>query len=233
MCGRFNLAGSAASLLSYFNVQESVAWPARYNLTPGQEVLTVVQPASAPRAIRRMRWGLIPSWAKNPTIGTKLINARAETVATKPAFRTALRARRCLIVTDGFYEWETRGRRKQPWFIRMADNCPFAFAGLWDQWMPPAGERIDSCTILTTTPNALIQRLHHRMPVILPPAAYDTWLDIQLHDVDRLLGLLIPYPPAEMTATPVSPLVNNPANDSVACQAPLEDEASQLSISEP
>ena len=164
MCGRFSLAGSAATLLSHFNVQESVAWPARYNLAPGQEVLTVVQPAGAARELRRMRWGLIPSWAKDPAIGDRLINARAETVATKPAFRTPLRERRCLIVTNGFYEWESQARRKQPWFIRMQDGSPFAFAGLWDRWTDREGRGIESCTIITTTPNTLIQRFHHACP---------------------------------------------------------------------
>jgi putative SOS response-associated peptidase YedK len=220
MCGRFSLAGSAATLLSHFNVQESIARPERYNLAPGQEVLTVVQPAGAARELRRMRWGLIPSWAKDAAIGDQLINARAETVATKPAFRTALRERRCLIVTDGFYEWETQGRRKQPWFIRMQDGSPFAFAGLWDRWTDREGRGSESCTIITTTPNTLIQRFHHRMPVILSPADYDLWLDVGIHDVDRLLRLLAPHPPEDMTAYPVGPLVNNPANDSPACQSP-------------
>jgi putative SOS response-associated peptidase YedK len=222
VCGRFSLAAAAATLLSHFNVQESVSWPGRYNLAPGQEVLTIVQPAGAPRTVRRMRWGLIPSWAKDPGIGNQLINARAETVVSKPAFRAAFRERRCLIITDGFYEWETQGRRKQPWCIRRADGQPFAFAGLWECWADPAGQVVESCTIITTTPNALIRRFHHRMPVILAPQDYDLWLDGQVRDASRLLPLLVPCPPEEMTAYPVSPLVNNPANDSPACQAPAE-----------
>ena len=132
MCGRFSLGGSAATLLRYFPVQESVAWTVRYNLAPSQEVLTIVQPVGAAREFHRMRWGLIPSWAKDPAIGNRLINARAETVATKPAFRAALKERRCLILTDGFYEWQAQGRRKRPWCICMADGRPFAFAGLRD-----------------------------------------------------------------------------------------------------
>ena len=219
MCGRFSLGASATKLASHFNVQESFVWSARYNLAPSQEVLTVVQPAGTARQLRRMRWGLIPAWAKDPAIGNRLINARAETVATKPAFRTALRDRRCLILTDGFYEWESQGRRKQPWFIRMQDSRPFAFAGLWDRWTDPEGRAVESCTIITTTPNDLIRRFHHRMPVILAPADYDLWLDVRVRDVDRLLPLLAPYPPNEMTANPVNLLVNNPANDSPACQA--------------
>ena len=219
MCGRFSLGASATNLAGHFNVQESFVWSARYNLAPSQEVLTVVQPAGTARQLRRMRWGLITAWAKDPAIGNQLINARAETVATKPAFRTALRDRRCLILTDGFYEWESQGRRKQPWFIRMRDGLPFAFAGLWDRWTDPEGRAVESCTIITTTPNDLIRSFHHRMPVILAPADYDLWLDVRVRDVDRLLPLLAPYPPDEMTANPVNPLVNNPANDSPTCQA--------------
>ncbi len=222
MCGRFSLGVSPATLLTHFNVQESVAWTERYNLTPGQEVLTIVQTAEGRRELRRMRWGLIPAWAKDPAIGNQLINARAETVASKPAFRSAFRERRCLIVTDGFYEWEAQGRRKQPWCIRRADGQPFAFAGLWERWTDSAGQPVDTCTIITTTPNELIRRFHHRMPVILAHADYALWLDGQTRDADRLLPLLVPCPPNELTAYPVSPIVNNPANDTPACQAPAK-----------
>ena len=220
MCGRFSLAASASTLMSHFNVQESIAGAPRYNIAPSQEVLTVVQPSGAAREVRRMRWGLIPAWAKDPGIGNQLINARAESVATKPAFRVPLRDRRCLIPTDGFYEWASQGGRKQPWFIRMQDGRPFAFAGLWDCWVDPQGRPIESCTIITTTPNDLIRRFHHRMPVILLQEDYDVWLDVERHDVNRILPLLKPYPPEAMTAYPVSPLVNSPSNDSTACQSP-------------
>jgi putative SOS response-associated peptidase YedK len=219
MCGRFSLGASAATLMGHFNVQESLSWTGRYNLAPSQEVLTIIQPPGAARQVRRMRWGLIPAWAKDPAIGNRLINARAETVATKPAFRVPLRERRCLILTDGFYEWEALGRRKQPWFIRMRNGRLFALAGLWDRWADAEGRDLESCTIITTSSNDLIRRFHHRMPVILSPSDYDLWLDVQVRDVDRLLALLVPYPPEEMTAFPVSLLVNNPANDSPACQA--------------
>jgi len=220
MCGRFSLGASATTLASHFNIQETLEVAARHNVAPTQEVLTVIQPAGATRQLSRMRWGLIPAWAKDPTIGGKLINARAETVATKPAFRRPLRERRCLIPTDGFYEWEPQGQRKRPWFIRMRDGRLFAFAGLWDRWSNPAGKAVESCTIITTTPNDLIRPFHHRMPVILASNDYDLWLDGGIQDVDRLLPLLAPYPPEEMAAYPVSRLVNNPANDSPACQAP-------------
>src|SRR5574342_267927 len=184
MCGRFSLGASAATLAGHFNVQETLARTGRYNIAPTQEILTIVQPAGAGRQLRRMRWGLIPAWAKDPAIGNQLMNARAETIAIKPAFRKSLRERRCLILTDGFYEWEAQGRRKQPWFIRMRDGHPFAFAGLWDGWRDPEGRDVESCTVITTTPNDLIQRFHHRMPVILPAKDHDLWLDPQIRDAD-------------------------------------------------
>ena len=222
MCGRFGLGGSATTLIAQFNVQENAAWTARYNLAPSQDVLTVVQTAESGRQLRKMRWGLIPAWAKDPGIGSRLINARAETVATKPAFRRPLRERRCLILTDGFYEWEPRAGRKQPWFIRMRDRGPFAFAGLWDRWRDPNGRDLDSCTIITTAPNALIRPFHHRMPVILAPEHYDLWLDVRVQDVGCLLPLLVPFPAEGMSAYRVSLLVNDPANDSPTCQLLLE-----------
>lgn len=220
MCGRFSLGGSAATLASHFNVQESLAWGPRYNIAPTQEVLTLLQVPGGAREIRRMRWGLIPAWAKDPGIGSRLINARAETLATKPAFRVPLRERRCLILTDGFYEWASQGRGKQPWFIRMQDGRPFTFAGLWDRWADPEGKEVESCTIITTTPNDVIRRFHHRMPVILSPEDYDLWLDVKRYDVSRILSLLKPYPSETMTAFPVSSIVNSPSNDSTACQSP-------------
>lgn len=222
MCGRFSLGLSAATLASHFNAQAILAWSPRYNLAPSQQVPTVVQPAAGLRELCGMRWGLIPSWAKDPTIGSRLINARAETVGEKPAFRAAFRERRCLIPADGFYEWAGAGRRKQPWCIRRSDGAPFAFAGLWERWSPPAGEPVDTCTILTTTPNALMAPIHHRMPAILDPQAYAPWLDPDLRDPGRLLPLLGPAPSEELTAYRVSLLVNRPSNDSPACLAPAE-----------
>ncbi len=220
MCGRFSLGASATDLTSHFNVQETLEVAARHNVAPTQQVLTVLQSAGATRRLSRMRWGLIPAWAKDPAIGSRLINARAETVAMKPAFRRPLRERRCLIPTDGFYEWEAQGQRKRPWFIRMRDGRLFAFAGLWDRWRDPVGKELESCTIITTTPNDLIRPFHHRMPVILAPIDYDLWLDGNIQDVGRLLPLLTPYPPEQMTAYPVSSRVNDPANDSPICRTP-------------
>ena len=222
MCGRFALNENPTKLAQHFHLSGDFDVLPSWNIAPSTKILTVKANEEENRLLQKMRWGLIPSWAKDPSIGNQLINARAETVATKPAFRTALRERRCLIVADGFYEWQAQGRRKQPWCIRMQDGRPFAFAGLWERWTNPEGRGIESCTIITTTPNALIKPFHHRMPVILVPRDYDLWLDVRISDLDRLLLLLAPYLPEDMTAYPVSPLVNNPANDSPACQSPTE-----------
>ncbi len=222
MCGRFSLGASATTLVAQFGLFEAPPWTPRYNIAPTQEVLVVVRdPATASRQARRHRWGLIPSWAKDPAIGNQMINAQAETAATKPAFRAAFRKRRCLILADGFFEWKKENRHKQPYYIRLDDGRPFAFAGLWEHWDGPEGKAIDSCTILTATPNDLLRPLHHRMAVILPSSAYEPWLDPNIQEADRLQPLLRPYPPEEMTAYPVSTVVNNPANDTPRCTEPL------------
>jgi len=164
---------------------------------------------------------LIPSWAKDPVIGSRMINARAESLAEKPSFRSAFRRRRCLVLADGFYEWRKDGARKTPMYIKLASGRPFAFAGLWENWFSPDGSNILSCTIITTQPNTLMEPIHNRMPVILPPEAYPVWLSPSEQDPARLSALLSPYPPAQMTAFPVSTLVNSPANDSPGCIIPL------------
>ena len=177
MCGRFSLGGTVR-VGQLFELPNWPETPPRYNIAPGQDVPAVIRNReTAARESRTFRWGLVPFWAKDPTIGNRLINARAETVAAKPAFRRPLRERRCLILADGFYEWEQRGRRKQPWYIRMRDSRPFAFAGLWDRWQPASGEPIETCAIVTTEPNEVVGRVHGRMPAILSPAAYGLWLD--------------------------------------------------------
>jgi putative SOS response-associated peptidase YedK len=220
MCGRFNLGASAKALADLFGLPEAPAWTLCYNIAPTQEVLTLLRTPDTAHREARFHWGLIPSWADDPRIGSRLINARAETVETKPAFRKAFRERRCLILADGFYEWQRQDRRKQPYYIRLGDGRPFAFAGLWERWTPQDGQPIDSCTIITTVANDLIRPLHVRMPVILAPENYDLWLDPSLHDVERLQPLLRPYPAQEMTAFPVSTRVNNPANDTPDCIEP-------------
>jgi putative SOS response-associated peptidase YedK len=171
-----------------------------------------------------LRWGLIPSWAKDPAIGMKLINARAETVAEKPSFRKSFKQRRCLVLADGFYEWQKEGRVKQPYYIRLKSERPFAFAGLWDHWADADEKTIESCALLTTEPNELMAPIHHRMPVILNPDAYDDWLDPDQQDVARLVTLLGPYPAGEMVANPVSRLVNNARFDDPRCVEPLVEQ---------
>jgi putative SOS response-associated peptidase YedK len=221
MCGRFSL-GATIRVAQVFDVPDWPDMPPRYNIAPGQDIAAVIQNReTASREFRPLRWGLVPFWAKEGSIGNRLINARAETVATKPAFRTPFRERRCLVPADGFYEWERQGRRKQPWHIRMRDARPFAFAGLWDRWQPTEGAPVETVTIVTTVPNALVGRIHDRMPAILPGTAYDLWLDPAVQDVERLHALLRPYPEDEMLAYPVGTQVNNPASDSADLVIPL------------
>jgi putative SOS response-associated peptidase YedK len=221
VCGRFSLGGTVrvGQLFDLVNWPET---PPRYNIAPGQDVPAVIRNReTAARESRPFRWGLVPFWAKDPTIGNRLINARAETVAAKPAFRGPLRERRCLILADGFYEWEQRGRRKQPWYIRMRDSRPFAFAGLWDRWQPASGEPIETCAIVTTEPNDVVGRVHGRMPAILSPAAYGLWLGPTCQDVEGLRAVLRPFPAEEMVAFPVGTQVNSPAHDSPDLIVPL------------
>lgn len=218
MCGRFSLRTPVQLLSEHFQLSVVPTWGQRYNIAPSQPVATVmVTPEHTGRQFRLLRWGLIPSWAKDPDIGARMINARAETAPTKPAFRAAFRQRRCLVLADGLYEWQRQGRGKQPFYIRMRDDRPFAFAGLWEHWEGRDGSSIDSCTLLTTEPNEIIRALHHRMPVILEPKDYDVWLDPGTQKADLLHPLLGPYPSEEMTAYPVSPRVNNPAHDGPGC----------------
>ncbi len=222
MCGRYSLALPGQLWFEIFGLSDPPAWAPRYNIAPTQPVAAVLVPTDqGQRQFRLLQWGLIPSWAKAPGVGSAMINARAETAATKPAFRTAFRQRRCLVLADGFYEWQQQGRRKQPFYVRLLDDRPFAFAGLWEYWEGPEGQAIDSCALLTTEPNALMRPLHHRMPVILEPDAYTPWLDPAVQDPDTVQPLLRPYPPEAMIAYPVSPRVNDPANDSAACIEPL------------
>ena len=169
-----------------------------------------------------MRWGLIPYWAKDPSIGARTINARAETVAARPAFRESLERRRCLIPADGFYEWKRSRRAKQPFCFQVGDGEMFAFAGLWDRWRSPDGTLIESCTILTTTPNRLLGDIHDRMPVILSPDDYDLWLDPGMTNTASAVDLLKPYDAALMTAYPVSARVNAVANDDAECSMRID-----------
>ncbi len=222
MCGRFTLTDPDADLAVQFSLSEVPDMPPRYNIAPTQPVAAVRLAAEdRAREMVLLRWGLIPFWAKDPTIGSRMINARSETVAQKPAFRAAFRRRRCLVVADGFYEWQKQNGTKQPFYIRLRDARPFALAGLWERWEGPEAGVIESCTLLTTQPNDLVRAVHNRMPVILHPRDYDLWLDPEVQQAESLQPLLSAYPPEEMDAYPVSRRVNSPDNDDPRCIEPL------------
>ncbi len=212
MCGRYSLIADIGELARRFEFDGDRVDPGpRYNIAPTQMVLAIVG-----GEIRRgglMRWGLIPHWAKSASIGSRMINARAETVAEKPSFRTALRRRRCLVLADGFYEWRRTHAGKRPMRITMATGEPFAFAGLWDTWRDPQDETVTSCTIITTMANDLLRPIHDRMPVILQRDQEDLWLDRDVREPDVLREVLIPYNPGAMEAYEVSTLVNSNSND--------------------
>ncbi|WP_414541234.1 SOS response-associated peptidase [Nostoc sp. CCY0012] len=218
MCGRFTLNQSSAALAEFFQVKSIPNLAAQYNIAPTQRVATVLHnPESGSNEFQQLRWGLIPSWAKDASMGAKLINARAETVAEKPAFRSAFKHRRCLVLADGFFEWQRQNGKKQPFYFRLVDGQPFGFAGLWEKWRSPEGEEITSCTILTTAANELLQPIHERMPVILAPQDYDLWLNPQMQTRETLQPLLCSYPSQAMTAYPVSTIVNNPRHNTPEC----------------
>jgi putative SOS response-associated peptidase YedK len=212
MCGRFTLTADLSVLQENFPfVEMPEGMQPRFNIAPTQPVAVV--PNDGRNRLDFFVWGLIPSWAKDPSIGNRLINARAETLLEKPSFRNAFRRRRCLVLADGFYEWRQAERGKTPMYIRLDGGKPFAFAGLWESWNAPDGSNVLSCTIITTEPNDLMATIHNRMPVILPAQAYSTWLEAGETDTKNLIELLKPYPSTEMQAYPVSPLVNSPNND--------------------
>jgi len=220
MCGRFTLRTPAAILKDYFGLSDLPGLTPRYNIAPSQPV-GAVRSGETGRQWVELRWGLVPSWAKDPAIGSRMINARAETVAEKPAFREALEQRRCAIPADGFYEWQKLdGGGKQPYYLSRTGGGPFAFAGLWDRWRDRAsGVVIESCTVITTTPNELLAPIHDRMPVMLDREAVTEWIreDAVAGALDVLLQ---PFPADLMCALPVSSHVNRPANDDPGCVAP-------------
>ena len=211
MCGRYTLKPSGRQVTEAFGLAEFPELSERYNIAPTQSVPVVLDDDD--RRLEMMHWGLIPSWADDPSIGSRMINARAETVAEKPSFRSAFKRRRCLVVADGFYEWKKFDGGKQPHYLRLKDSGPFGFAGLWESWSMEGGEEIISCTIITTEPNEVAAEVHNRMPVILPPDVYDAWLDPGNDDREELLAMLAPYAAEEMEAYAVSRSVNRPAND--------------------
>jgi len=228
MCGRFTLTTPAQQLASLFDFLEprgddGGGMFSRFNIAPTQDVAAVRDPGDGTKpAIVALRWGLVPSWADDPKIGNRLINARAETVTEKPSFRDSFRSRRCLILADGFFEWKTADRVKQPFYIRRADRAPLAFAGVWDRWTAGPAP-IESCTILTTTANELLAPMHQRMPVLLDAEHFREWLDPRNKQTDRLKELLRTYPAEKMQATRVGPGVNDARFDDPSCVRPLAE----------
>jgi putative SOS response-associated peptidase YedK len=215
MCGRYALTSPPAVIAERFHLLWTPELAPHYNIAPAQTI-PVVRETEQGRALSMLKWGLIPSWAKDATIGMKLINARGETLAEKPAFRSAYRQRRCLIPADAFYEWKAVAERKQPYCIRLREDGPFGMAGLWERWQAPDGQVVESCTIVTVDANALVAELHERMPLIVAPADYDAWLSAES------TGLPPALPAEAMRAYPVSRLVSNARNDVPACLDPVE-----------
>jgi putative SOS response-associated peptidase YedK len=221
MCGRFALKTPPRSIQEHFNLPEAVNLAPRYNIAPSQTVAVIRHlPEKSFRQLDLLHWGLIPGWAKDMNIGYKMINARGETLGQKPSFRPAFKKKRCLIVADGFFEWKQSGKGKQPIYVQLANGAVFGFAGLWESWKKPSGDTVESCTIITTSPNELLQEVHERMPVILNPEKYTTWLQNSTPE-HYLQQLLVPYPAIEMEFYRVSSLMNSPKNDLPSCIRPI------------
>lgn len=223
MCGRITLSTTAEIIADVFGLDSVPPLRARYNIAPSQPVAVVRNAGEPPaRRLDELRWGLVPAWAKDPAIGNRMINARAETLAEKPAFRSAFRSRRCLVVADGFYEWRRIGKRAQPYLVRRRDRRPFGLAGLWESWHSVDGTTLLTCTIVTTAANPLMAPIHDRMPVLIAARDHATWLGTGA-DRAELDALLAPCPEEELEAFAVSPHVNDPRNDDEQCVQPLPE----------
>ncbi len=223
MCGRYFLHSSADKLASLFGEMPMPLLEARYNIAPTQPVPIVRQNPAGRREMVLLRWGLIPSWSKGPDSRFSMINARVETVAAKPAYRTAFRYRRCLVPVDGFYEWRATDSGKQPYVLRPRDGAPMALAGLWEHWQDADGNELESCTILVREANAQVRAVHERMPVIMTPDSFDLWLDIHAQKPQPLETLLAVQQPSELEIYPVGRAVNNPRAGSASLLEPLAD----------
>lgn len=225
MCGRYTLSSSDDEIQLLFDLPALPFVPPRYNIAPTQETAVVrVTKPGGPRRLDLLRWGLIPYWAKEAAIGNRMINARAESVAEKAAFRWSFKKKRCLVAADGFYEWKKEGKAKQPFLIRRQDGRPFAIAGLWSSWYSPEKTGpLETFTILTTDANDLLRPLHDRMPVILEPESFDLWLDPKVEDEAKLKPLLLPHTVDGYEAFPVSRAVGNPAYEAPDCIQPLAE----------
>jgi putative SOS response-associated peptidase YedK len=238
MCGRYRLSRRKQVVEEYFEsasesisegISEDEEWSPRYNIAPTQPVATVRQ-AGASRMLSMMRWGLVPSWASDISVGARHINGRSETVLEKPPFRDSFHARRCLIPADGFYEWKKSGKQRQPFHFGMRDDSLFAFAGVWDRWKSPAGQVLESCSILTTAPNELLKDVHDRMPVILPRRHYQAWLTAPATEAERLADLLVPFDASLMRRYAVSALVNNAQNEMPECAVEVPNPEMQAKL---
>jgi putative SOS response-associated peptidase YedK len=216
MCGRYTLRASPQQMALVFHAEAISHWQPRYNIAPTQLASILRISADGKREFRELRWGLIPSWATDRSIGSRMINARCETAATKPAFREAMRMRRCLVPADGFYEWQKLGSHQQPMFIHHADDRPFAFAGLWDRWTDENNQPLETFTILTTAANEQLRPLYERMPIILRPENFSAWLDPATSDPAAIEPFLAD-PPGDLVLQPVGPHVNSVANDDPSC----------------
>lgn len=220
MCGRFDLHSEPVVILKEFRIDHvAVDYKPSYNIAPSRNIVIIRDDGK--RHLVHCRWGFLPSWAEDPNIGYKMINARAETVAEKPAFRDAFRNQRCLVVADGFYEWRKAGKQRLPVYVRLKSQKPIGFAGIYNTWTSPEGESICTCTIITTAANDLISPIHDRMPAIVPKDREDIWLDPNVRDKEKLIPLLTPFPSEELEIHDVSPLINNPEYDSPEGIKPL------------
>lgn len=223
MCGRFVITSAPAAIRAAFAYEDQPNFPARYNIAPTQPVPVIVVDGGA-RRFRLMRWGFVPSWVKDPKSFALVINARAETVMEKPAFRNAIRRRRCLVPSDGYYEWKAVGSRKQPYFIHLRGGAPFGFAGVWETWVGPNGEELDTLAIVTAAATGAMCELHDRVPVTIAPRDYARWLDASETDVDDIASLLSPPPDGLFVWHPVSTAVNHVANDNPQLILPISEE---------
>ena len=225
MCGRYRLSRRKQLIDEYFDtVSDGCEWTPRYNIAPTQPVPVVRQNPKEPiRELSMMRWGLIPSWVKDSSVAAKMINARSETAAAKPAFREALKSRRCVLPADAFYEWQRTGKNEQPYCFEVNEGEMFGFAGIWDRWRDPSGKTVETCSILTTTPNVVTSAIHDRMPVILDPDSYDLWLDPGMQDASAASEMLKPYGAQVMRCYPISTRINHVANDDEDCSAPAAE----------
>ncbi len=220
MCGRYAITSAPEAIRRLLGYLEMPNFPPRYNIAPTQPI-PIVRVIEGQRQFALVRWGFIPSWVKDPKTFTLLINARGETVNDKPAFRNAMKRRRCLVPADGFYEWKRDGATKRPYYIRRKDGAPFAFAGLYETWIGPNGEELDTAAIVTTAANRVLAPIHDRMPVILAPDAYEMWLDTRNVDAETAAALIAPAQNELFEAYEISPLVNRVANDVPEVQAPF------------